>query len=276
MGSIKSATLAFVDTPSNDFASLASNIDKSMPALSQDGKRPIYPLMVPKSHFEQVLSDDVVDAGFSFTALHWLRTMPPKDHKITNMAALSASAHGDLVAFLSARYNELRKGGTLTLCMPANGEPNVAKMVGCLHETIDAVSDKYPINHTAIDRMPVYYRTMGEIETAVKQAQGEWRILGQAMVPMPHPACPATLPAIEAGTIGAEDLDRYATKLTGFGMAAVSFLLTDDVKPTMGVKYPGDAKFLADFQAKFKEVFLHSYLKESYGFMYAFIRLQKI
>ncbi|EXL94590.1 S-adenosyl-L-methionine-dependent methyltransferase [Fusarium oxysporum II5] len=62
--------------------------------LSQDGRLPVNPLMVPKSFFGQVLPDDFVDAGFSFTALHWLQHMP-SSFEPSDLARLASTYHVD-------------------------------------------------------------------------------------------------------------------------------------------------------------------------------------
>jgi hypothetical protein len=274
MPSISSATLVFNDTPSNDFTSLSSTINAHLNELSQDGKLTINPLMVPKSHFQQVLPDDFVDAAFSFTALHWLQHAPSHGHEGDN-PAFAASAHDDLVAFLSARRRELQQDGTLTLCMPGQGPVGVQPVIECLEAAIRELSSTYHFSSSVIACLPMYFRTMDEILSAVSTCPGAWNVLGNEMVPMVHSAWPG--PSLENGS-GHSSVDvheDYASAITGFAMAAISGFLVDDVRSNPDNQYPGDTKFLEEFRSVFKREFLKSYCREKVGFTYAFVYLQK-
>jgi hypothetical protein len=275
MSSISSATLAFNDTPSNDFTSLSSTINAHLNELSQDGKLKINPLMVPKSHFQQVLPNGFVDAAFSFTALHWLQHTPSYRLDEGDNAQLAASAHDDLVAFLSARHRELRKDGTLTLCMPGQGSVGVQPVIECLEAAIRDLSSTYHFSSSVIAHLPFYFRTMDEILSAVSTCPGTWNLLGNEMVPMVHSAWPGPSTGTSAGHFGGDAYEDYASAITGFAMAAVSGFLVDDVKSNPDNHYPGDAKFLEEFRPVFRREFLKSYCREKVGFTYAFVHLRK-
>jgi hypothetical protein len=275
MLSISSATLVFNDTPSNDFTSLSSTINAHLNELSQDGKLKINPLMVPKSHFQQVLPDGFVDAAFSFTALHWLQHAPTLGPDQGGSAELAALAHDDLVAFLSARHRELRQNGTLTLCMPGQGPVGVQPVIECLEAAIRDLSSTYHFSSSVIACLPMYFRTMNEILSAVSTCPGAWNVLGNDKVPMVHSAWPEQSPETSPGITGSDAYENYASAITGFAMAAISGFLVEDVKSNPENQYPGDAKFLEEFRRVFRVEFLKSYCREQVGFTYAFVHLQK-
>jgi hypothetical protein len=143
--------------------------------------------MVPKSHFQQVLPNDFVNAAFSFTALHWLQHTPSHGTEGDN-AQLAASAHDGLVAFLSAHHRELRKDGTLTLCMPGQGPVGVQPVIECLEAAVRDLSSTYHFSSWVVAHLPFYFRTMDEILSAVSTCHGTWKTLGNEMVPMVHSA----------------------------------------------------------------------------------------
>lgn len=232
--------------------------------------------MVPKSHFQQVLPDNFVDAAFSFTALHWLQHKPNYDAATRDRPGVADSARDDLVAFLSARHQELRHGSTLLLCIPGQGPISPSSSLECLDIVIRELSPKYHLSPSVIDRLPMYWRTMGEILSAVSASDGAWDVLGHETVPMVHPAWPDPSNKRSSGTTEADDNETYATAVVGFGMAALSGFLVEDARSNADSQYPGDAKFLEDFRSVFRREFLRSYCHEKVGFTYAFVHLQKV
>jgi hypothetical protein len=179
------------------------------------------------------------------------------------------------VAFLSARRRELRQDGTLTLCMPGQGPVGVQPVIECLEAAIRELSSTYHFSSSVIACLPMYFRTMDEILSAVSTCPGAWNVLGNEMVPMVHSAWPG--PSLENGS-GHSSVDvhkDYASAITGFAMAAISGFLVDDVRSNPDNQYPGDTKFLEEFRSVFRRKFLKSYCREKVGFTYAFVYLQK-
>jgi hypothetical protein len=274
--SVTSATLVFDDTPSNDFNSLASTIDAQCTELARSSKISINPLMAPKSHFQQVLPDGFVDAGYCFTALHWLQRPPPQGTEDSAALAKPASAHADLVAFLSARHHELRAGGTLMLCIPGQGPIGVEAVLSCVTATAREVSGTYSISPSVVARMPLYLRTMDEILAAVSASEGAWDVLQSAAVPTPHPACLDPTADRICSLTGVDRFEEYAGVVAGFAMAALSGFLAADARANMGGSFPGDGQFVADFTAAYKRVFLRSYGCDEVGFTYLYVNLRKM
>lgn len=235
----------------------------------------IHPLMVPRSYFQQVLPEEFVDAAFSFTALHWLQHRPPVLDDDAKPYDLSLAANNDLVDFLSARHCELRAGGSLTLCIPAHGDVSVTPALKCLQAVVRELSQVYRISPSVVTRIPLYFRTMDEILSAVSASQGDWKIIGNSMVPIEHPACLQTLDDTICPTTGASSYEAYASASTGFNMAALSGFLVEDVRQNMGNDYPGDVIFLKTLHLAFEREFLRSHIQEKVGFTYAFLHLQK-
>ncbi|KAI7772271.1 hypothetical protein LZL87_007632 [Fusarium oxysporum] len=277
---LSSATLVFNDTPFNDFSSLSRTIDTNWPSLSQDGRLSISPLMVPKSFFGQVLPHDFVDAGFSFTALHWLQHMPssfePSD--------LAEYAHEDLVSFLSARHREIRPNGTLTLCIPSHGQIGVNPAVACLQASVRSLASTYHLDPSFTVRLPLYFRTMEEILSSINAEQGNWVVKSHVAVPIMHPSwSPAVL---DKGGADMAARVRYAAGITGFTTAACSRFLTDEMGafpkkrdlngPALRPGVLAEATFLKDLSACFKDEFLRTYITGEVGFTYAFVQLQRL
>ncbi|KAG4291749.1 hypothetical protein FPRO06_13002 [Fusarium proliferatum] len=277
--SLSSATLVFNDTPFNDFSSLSRTIDTNLSSLSQNGRLSISLLMVPKSFFRQVLPDDFVDAGFSFTALHWLQHMPSS----WETPDLARYAHEDLGSFLSARHREIRPNGTLTLCIPCHGEIGVDPAVACLQASIRSLASAYRLDPSFIVRLPLYFRTMEEILSSINAEQGKWIIKSHVAVPIMHPSWS---PAVsEKGGADMVARVRYAGGITGFTTAACSRFLTDETgaypkkrdlnEPVLQSGVLAETAFLEDLSACFKDEFLHSYITEDVGFTYAIVQLER-
>ena len=243
--------------------------------------------MVPKSYFQQVLPDAFVDAGFSFTTLHWLRHAPSKGAENAIALEKTTSAHKDLLAFLCARHAEIRPNGTLTLCIPGQGPIGIDATQNCLDATVRLLSAACNIDPTFVARMPLYLRSMDEVLAGISAASdsssGAWEVLESATVPIEHPACAGLMPTTMIGEtcsrgIGGDELlgEEYASAMTGFAMAAVSSLLLQEVRASMGGRYPGDAEFLGKFRSVFKSEFLRAYCREKVGFTYLYLCLRRL
>ena len=274
--SVTSATLVFDDTPSNDFNSLASTINARCAELTRHGKITINPLMAPKSYFHQVLPDNFVDAGYSFTSLHWLQLPPLQGSGDPVDLEKAASAHADVVAFLSARHREIRHGGTLMLCIPGQGPIGVDATLKSIIATARGLSGIYSISASVVARMPLYFRTMDEVSTAVSASKGAWEVLESAAVPIEHPACLEPTAERISSLTGADRFEEYAGAVAGFVMAALSRFLVEDARSSIGASYPGDTDFLADFAAAFKREFLQSCGCEKVGFTYLYLCLRRM
>ncbi|EWG51635.1 hypothetical protein FVEG_16825 [Fusarium verticillioides 7600] len=220
LAGLSSATLVFNDTPFNDFSSLTGTIKNNWSSLSQDVRLSISPLMVTLSIFGQVLPDNFVDAGFSFTALHWLQHMPSS----WDTSDLARNAHENLVSFLSARHREIRPNDTLTLCIPCHGEIGVDPAVACLQASIRNLASTYYLDPSVTVHLPLYFRTMEEILLSINAEQGKWEVKSHVAVPIMHPSWSSAVSDKEGANMSARV--RYAAGITGFTTAACSRFLT--------------------------------------------------
>ncbi|KAM0719343.1 hypothetical protein Q7P37_005248 [Cladosporium fusiforme] len=279
--SLTSATVVFNDTPTNDFTSLSNVLSAQMPSLTQKNRLAIHPLLSPKSFFKQILPPNSVDAGFCFTALHWLQRLPPVEPSISTPLTIAATAHSDLITFLAARHAELVPGGTLTLCIPIQGPVSVTPAHDCLHTTIKLLPKSYGLHPSSITSLPMYFRTMEELLLGVESSPGAWRVLQKRAVPITHPTWPAAcIPAEEmlCNSTAETARTRYANAITGQTLAAISGILVEQARAGWreADAYPGDEKFLEDLRECYKREFMRGYVGEEVGFTYGYLRLEKV
>ncbi|GAA5906799.1 hypothetical protein JCM8208_000043 [Rhodotorula glutinis] len=110
------------DQPDADFRCLSAYLDadpdsylrKSRADLGLDGR--IFSTFAARPSGVKVLPKKSVSVGFSAMSLHW----PSTDRKYR--VAPATLAHGELMAFLSARASEFKPGGLLTLAYIARSE----------------------------------------------------------------------------------------------------------------------------------------------------------
>ncbi|KAF5694105.1 benzoate carboxyl methyltransferase [Fusarium denticulatum] len=224
---VTSATLIFNDTPSNDFSSLTSTVHQNWDTLSQDGSISINTLLSPRSYFEQVLPDGFVDAGFNFTALNWLRNMPDAS---SIPLSLSAAAHVDFVNFLLVRHKEVRQHGTMTICVPSDGDISVLPTFRCFETSLRILYDKYRVDPTIARRLPMYFRTLDEILKSITAVDTKWNLKTHHTLPLMHKSWSPEV--IEAGSEEARmsARKRYTDAVAGFALAACSQFFIDGLK----------------------------------------------
>ncbi|GAA5851118.1 hypothetical protein JCM9279_000330 [Rhodotorula babjevae] len=110
------------DKPDADFRCLSAYLDadpdsylrKSRADLGLDGR--VFSTFAARPSGVKVLPKKSVSVGFSAMSLHW----PSTDRKYR--VAPATLAHGELMAFLSARASEFKPGGLLTLAYIARSE----------------------------------------------------------------------------------------------------------------------------------------------------------
>ncbi|KAM0749007.1 hypothetical protein T439DRAFT_358144 [Meredithblackwellia eburnea MCA 4105] len=118
------------DKPSSDFRSLAQHLETDTDSyLNQHWQSKIRPISLDNRIFSsftarpfgaKVLPKASVSVGFSAMSLHWLST----DRKYRMSPA--TIAHGELMAFLSARAVEFKTGGLLALAYIARSEDELS------------------------------------------------------------------------------------------------------------------------------------------------------
>ncbi|KAF5702083.1 benzoate carboxyl methyltransferase [Fusarium globosum] len=267
--SVTSATLIFNDTPSNDFSSLTSTIHQNWDILSQKGKVSINTLLSPRSYFEQVLPDGFVDAGFNFTALHWLRSMPDAS---STPSSLSTAAHVDFVDFLLVRHKEIRPHGTLTICVPSDGDINVLPTFRCFETSLRRLYDKYQVDPTIARRLPMYFRTSEEILKCVAAVDTKWGLRSLHTLPLMHTSWSPEVIEASSDEVKAAARKRYTDAVAGFALAACSQFFIDGLKPQghHGPSVEEEAirlreEFMTDLAATFKAEFLRAYCMDKFS-----------
>ncbi|KAF5973623.1 benzoate carboxyl methyltransferase [Fusarium bulbicola] len=278
--SVASATLVFNDTSSNDFSSLTSTIHQNWDTLSQNGGISINALMSPRSYFEQVLPDGFVDTGFNFTALHWLRNMPDAS---STPSSLSAAAHDDFVTFLSIRHREIRKHGTMIICVPSDGEISVLPTFRCSEICLRNLYDKYQVDPAIARRLPMYFRTRDEILASITAVDSKWSLKNHHALPLMHTSWSPEV--IEASSEEARMLarKRYTIAVAGFALAALSQFFVDGLKVEdhRGPRLEDQEvrlkeEFMTDLTTAFKDEFLRSHCMDKVGFTYTLLELERL
>ncbi|KAF4340309.1 benzoate carboxyl methyltransferase [Fusarium beomiforme] len=277
---VSSATLVFNDTPSNDFSSLTSTINQNWDGLSQNGKLSIHPLLSPRSYFEQIVPDGFVDAGFNFTALHWLRMMPDAS---STPSTLSAAAHDDFIAFLSVRHREFRPKGTLTLCIPSHGDISVQPVVKCFETAIRILYDKYQVDPSIAWRLPMHFRTSDEIQASIAAVESKWRLKNHQTVPLMHTSWSPEVVEAHSEEDKMAARKRYAHGVAGFGLAACSQFFIDDLKSQSQAEASSGEdnirtkdEFMKNFKSTFEEQFLKDHCLDKVGFTYTLLELERV
>ncbi|KAF5639457.1 benzoate carboxyl methyltransferase [Fusarium tjaetaba] len=260
--------------------SLTSTVHQNWDSLTQNGKVSINTLLSPRSYFEQVLPDGFVDAGFNFTALHWLRTMLDVS---STPSSLSAAAHEDFVDFLLVRHKEIRQHGTMTICVPSDGDISVFPTFGCFETSLRILYDKYQVDPTIARRLPMYYRTSDEILASAAAVDTKWGLMSHHTLPLIHTSWSPEV--VEAGSEEARmsARKRYADAVTGFALAACSQffiegLRTHDHRDARLENEETHLKeeFMIDLTATFKDEFLRTHCMDKIGFTYTLLQLERL
>ncbi|KAJ5930497.1 hypothetical protein N7466_005990 [Penicillium verhagenii] len=287
--SVSSATLYFNDMPMNDFSSLSVTIHAAMQKLSQNDAIKVFPSMVPRSYYQQILPDGSVDIGVSMTALHWLQSMPPGS--ADDKSAISAAAHNDLTTFLSAQHNELREGGSLILGIPVVGDVNVDLVIECYNLTLDALAERGLIDRSIISscHLPVYFRSWSEVQSALEAAAGAWDVAKMFTTPIEHPASLK----LRVDTTGQHIKDRHSAGVdtwadeitrstisiaaSPFKTAVRKFNGSEDMVCNRGeTESNKESELMDELSRALKQTFLATDSDRKFGFTYAFLRLTRI
>ncbi|KAG5751502.1 hypothetical protein H9Q72_011742 [Fusarium xylarioides] len=277
---VTSATLIFNDTPSNDFSSLTSTVHRNWDALSQNGEVAINTLLSPRSYFEQVLPDGFVDAGFNFTALHWLHNMPDAS---STPSSLSAAAHEDFLNFLLVRHKEIRQHGTMTICVPSDGDISVLATFGCFETSLRILYDKYQVDPTIARRLPMYFRTSDEILTSIAAVDTKWGLRSHHTLPLMHTSWSPEVVEASSEEARMSARKRYTDAVTGFALAACSPFFIDGLRSHghRGARFEDEEihlkeEFMTDLTTTFKDEFLRTHCMDKVGFTYTLLELKRL
>ncbi|TXB96304.1 hypothetical protein FocTR4_00016283 [Fusarium oxysporum f. sp. cubense] len=208
-------------------------------------------------YFEQVLPDAFVDAGFNFTALHWLRNMPDAS---STPSSLSAAAHEDFTTFLSVRHKEVRQHGTMTICIPSDGEISVLPTFRCFETSLHSLHHKCRVDPMIARRLPMYFRTFDEILVSIAAVATKWTLKNHHALPLMHTSWSPEVIEASSEQARMSARKRYTDAVAGFALAACSQFFIDGLKPQVyHGQSPGEEAirlkegFMTDLTSAFKE-----------------------
>ncbi|MBV9304475.1 MAG: hypothetical protein JOY62_06325 [Acidobacteriaceae bacterium] len=164
-----------VDQPSNDFNSLCGVLSSDPDRYAVNGA-PVFPCLVGRSFYEQVLPRGSVHLGWSSFAAQWLHRVPSlvPDHFFplfstgAARAAFERQAAEDWKAFLSLRAYEMRPGARLVIVMPTlpdGGISGFAELMNHANAVLREMADEGAITGEERARMVlgVYARRKEEL-----------------------------------------------------------------------------------------------------------------
>jgi hypothetical protein len=148
---MRAISVVHTDLPDNDFAALFAVVAEN-PGSYMRGTADVFPSVIGRSFYGQILPSASVTLGWSSWAVQWLSRVPAPipdqlqvafSHDATARAAYAAQAEADWRRFLAARAAELRPGGRLVLVTMARDdagdfgyEPCLAAMYATRQELV--------------------------------------------------------------------------------------------------------------------------------------------
>jgi hypothetical protein len=176
VGLDRAITVVHTDLPDNDFAALFAVV-ADHPETYLRGDPAIFPMVVGRSFYGQILPPASVTLGWSAWAVQWLSRVPapiPDQVQIAlsndsaARAAYAAQADADWRAFLAARATELRPGGRLvivTMARDAEGDFGYRACLDAMYAGVGACAAEGLITAAEKARMaiPTVGRSLHEI-----------------------------------------------------------------------------------------------------------------
>lgn len=228
------------DTIFNDYCSLAKTIHQANEEWQKICAHVhVFPLMVARSFFKQVVPDGTVDIGYSFSSLHWLSQIPAKamsdqlgSDRLSRIkhrqAACEAQADEDFKIFLRFRAAEFAPGGSLLLSFIGDTE-SVAfwdtPVFKCLILALDEMALSGVISSNVADAFfpPSYMRTVEQVRLALSldEVQSQWTIQTLLRVNIEHPSSIS----LQRDSMTPETTRRYAEEMIGSGYAVCTNFL---------------------------------------------------
>lgn len=282
------------DRPENDFVTLASKIESfesDVLSSNESGRStPIFTAMIPRSFYQQVVPSGCVDIGFSFSCLHHLEHVPPRDDGVSatdasRLAVLQKQSHKDLKCFLAHRAAEIPVGGSLILAFvsqASSGEQNYAGPVdSCRAALVEMLKEEVIPTKVATEfEVPTYNRTLEDVENIRIETQGTWVAKEIFEKCIPHPAVEelANRSATRSNCKATdEDSIWYANTVIDWLMAVISGYFLKAVKVGLGLKYTEErGRMLLDEWAKrTKKQFFENHRDEEVKCWCIYLRLER-
>lgn len=183
-------TIALNDSPSNDFNTLSTTVERNKVQLSRDGELDICTIMLPASFYGPVFPPALkADMGLSLSSLHYLehelpalQELPADAVQWENMTRDAAKAFSvtEMVKFLRLRGEEIRSpGGTLILAFPCQSEDDRRVWWGlglAMRDAfLSAAAEGYLDNDVVLRHgNSMGTRTVEQVYEALEQVKGIW------------------------------------------------------------------------------------------------------
>nr|A0A6J4B4P7.1 RecName: Full=Methyltransferase LUC1; AltName: Full=Lucilactaene biosynthesis cluster protein 1 [Fusarium sp.]BBQ09592.1 methyltransferase [Fusarium sp.] len=277
--------LVFSDRPENDFNTLSTTVTTWAEGLDK-AKFPhsIFPAMIPRSFYRQVVPSRSADLGFSLAALHHLDHVPKSQDGVDHQALLKRQAHLDLLQFLKLRADEIVPGGSLVLSFvsqSSSGRENYAGLVdACRNAMIDMVKDgTLPGAVAGSFYVPTYNRTLQDVQKVIEEVIPTWiahEVFEQDCL---HPAKKDLELQKSSDDYDSDEASRrYADVVVDWLMAVCAGYFLKAVKVGSDNTFTGEdaEKFLADWVKRTKHFFYKDHRDEDVVCSFIFVRLERV
>jgi hypothetical protein len=253
--------------------------------------------MVPTGFFQQVVPDESIDVGLSWSALNYLSAFPnisldatasPAEFVAARYKALATAGHTDLVQILKKRAREIRPGGYFIAAVGAMrpaGEPD-APMSNTGFHPIQAVMKKMTEAGTLkmeelmqMALFPSTERTVEEVRAALDETPSLWEVETLKAELIEHPAWAPYQAALQAAGDDAaktkEARYEYATQIIVNLLSASGWFWVDTLKKTRGQDWTGGDAFLEELTTLAIEECVKGYYDMKVQFWYNYFRLKR-
>ncbi|EEU43639.1 uncharacterized protein NECHADRAFT_101086 [Fusarium vanettenii 77-13-4] len=277
--------LIFSDRPENDFNTLSTTVTTWAEGLDKAKfSHSIFPAMIPRSFYHQVVPSRSANLGFSLAALHHLDHVPKGEDGVDHQALLKRQAHLDLLRFLKLRADEIVPGGSLVLSFvsqSSSGRENYAGLVdACRSAMIDMVKDGTLLGAVAGSfYVPTYNRTLQDVQKVIEEMIPTWiahEVFEQECL---HPAKKdLELQKSSDGQNSNDASHRYADIVVDWLMAVCAgyFLKAVKVGSDNTFTHEDAEKFLVDWVKRTKEFFFKDHRDEDVVCSFIFVRLERV
>lgn len=255
------ASLIFEDTPFNDFGSLAKTVSTNFGNPNE--KIFVAPCLVPVGFYQQVVQENSVDIGFSWSSFNYLENTPtialdatasPADYAIARHKALATAAHTDLIKLLKLRAKEIREGGYLIAAIGGQkpeGETRPSNPGGHILQAVTMrMISEGKLSLPELMQMalfPSHERTPDEIRAALNDEAVAplWQIQVFESKLIVQPAWEVYNNAVQ--TEKEEAFRKYATVVIENLIAAAGWFWIDILKRSRGGEWDGADVWLKEF-----------------------------
>ncbi|KAK8149354.1 hypothetical protein G3M48_007319 [Beauveria asiatica] len=285
-----------VDTPTNDFSSLARTMH---PAIQEWAKNypsaRVFPRMIARSFYQQIIPDGQVHFGFSFSCLQWLSRFPQAhladgepNVTVDRVSLMSFrqnicrdQSDRDLHQFLQVRGNEFVPGGSLILSFPGSSsvcgywETPVFK---CLVLALDEmVADGLITLATAnLFSPPFFTRDLQQVRAVLDspEVKSVWSTMHLFEEDIEHPM--SSNQARHGKSL--EESTQYAQEMINFGLAIVAGFLMDAIRAhntADSVTAAEEEELLVQWKTRAANIFLSQCPDARVSFRWVYVSLRR-